>query len=78
MEPERRGSVPHGPARDSPDRESRRRRSSLPKGDETLYAFRMEVSLERLAADRFLQQAVIPANRRRFGLKRQQPAVPAR
>ena len=38
----------------------------------------MEVSLERLAADRFLQQAVVPAARRRFGLKRQRPAVPAR
>ena len=76
----------------------------MPKGDETLYAFRvetktalvlggggitgglrecfarygMEVSLERLAADRFLQQAAVPASRRRFGLKRQQPAVPAR
>ncbi|MCL5885128.1 MAG: patatin-like phospholipase family protein [Deltaproteobacteria bacterium] len=32
----------------------------------------MEVSLERLTADRFLQQAVAPAARRRFGLKRQQ------
>jgi predicted acylesterase/phospholipase RssA len=38
----------------------------------------MEVSLERLAADRFLQQAVVPAGRRRFGLKRQQSTVPAR
>ena len=37
----------------------------------------MEVSLERLAADRFLQQAAVPASRRRFGLKRQQPTVPA-
>lgn len=38
----------------------------------------MEVSLERLAADRFLQQAAVPPGRRRFGLKRQQTAVPAR
>jgi len=38
----------------------------------------MEVSLERLAADRFLQQAPVTGNRRRFGLKRQQSAVPAR
>ena len=38
----------------------------------------MEVSLERLAADRFLRQAVIPAGRRRFGLRRQQSTAPAR
>jgi hypothetical protein len=38
----------------------------------------MEVSLERLAADRFLQQAVVPAGRRRSGLKRQQSMVPVR
>ena len=38
----------------------------------------MEVSLERLAADRFLQQAVVPASRRRFGLRRQQSTAPAR
>ncbi|MGB5197769.1 MAG: patatin-like phospholipase family protein, partial [Candidatus Deferrimicrobium sp.] len=38
----------------------------------------MEVSLERLAADRFLQQASVPGARRRFGLKRQQSTVPAR
>ena len=38
----------------------------------------MEVSLERLAADRFLQQAVIPTGRRRFGLRRQQSTAPAR
>ena len=38
----------------------------------------MEVSLERLAADRFLQQAVVPAGRRRFGLIRQQSTAPAR
>ncbi|MHB1024657.1 MAG: hypothetical protein ACYC24_03005 [Desulfobacteria bacterium] len=31
-----------------------------------------------LIEDRFLQQAVIPAGRRRFGLKRQQSAAPAR
>ncbi|HBG73571.1 MAG TPA: hypothetical protein DDX05_08125 [Deltaproteobacteria bacterium] len=31
----------------------------------------MEVSLERLTADRFLQQAAAPAARRRFGLTRQ-------
>ncbi|RJP18945.1 MAG: hypothetical protein C4529_11810 [Deltaproteobacteria bacterium] len=37
----------------------------------------MEVSLERLAADRFLQQADVPAGRRRFGLKRQHSPVPA-
>ena len=38
----------------------------------------MEVSLERLAADRFLQQTVIPPGRRRFGLIRQKSTVPAR
>ena len=38
----------------------------------------MEVSLERLAADRFLQQTVIPPGRRRFGLTRQQSKAPAR
>jgi hypothetical protein len=38
----------------------------------------MDVSLERLAADRFLQQASVPGGRRRFGLKRQQSTVPAR
>jgi len=38
----------------------------------------MEVSLERLAADRFLQQAPVPGARRRFGLKRQKSTVPAR
>ena len=38
----------------------------------------MEVSLERLIADRFLQQAVVPAERRRFGLIRQKSTVPAR
>jgi hypothetical protein len=38
----------------------------------------MEVSLERLSADRFLQQTVFPAGRRRFGLTRQEPKVPAR
>jgi hypothetical protein len=38
----------------------------------------MEVSLERLAADRFLQQTVIPPGRRRFGLTRQQSTAPAR
>ena len=38
----------------------------------------MDVSLERLAADRFLQQAVVPAGRRRFDLIRQQSTVPAR
>lgn len=37
----------------------------------------VEVSLERLAADRFLQQAVVPAARRRFGLKRQRSEAPA-
>jgi len=37
----------------------------------------MEVSLERLAADRFLQQAAVSASRRRFGLKSQQSTVPA-
>ena len=35
----------------------------------------MEVSLEHLAADRFLQQTVVPAGRRRFGLKRQKSSV---
>jgi NTE family protein len=38
----------------------------------------MEVSLERLAADRFLQRAVIPEGRRRFGLTRKRSAAPAR
>jgi hypothetical protein len=38
----------------------------------------MEVSLERLEADRILQQAVVPAGRRRFGMFRRQPADPAR
>lgn len=38
----------------------------------------MEVSLERLSADRFLQQASVPASRRRFGLTRQQSRAPAR
>ena len=38
----------------------------------------MEVSLEHLAADRFLQQAVMPPGRHRFGLKRQIFAAPAR
>ena len=38
----------------------------------------MEVSLERLAADRFLQQSVIPAGRRRFGIKRQRSTALAR
>ena len=38
----------------------------------------MEVSLERLAADRFLQQAAVPPGRRRFGLIRQQSKAPAR
>jgi hypothetical protein len=38
----------------------------------------MDVSLERLAADRFLQKADVPAGRRRFGLKRQQSRAPAR
>lgn len=37
----------------------------------------MEVSLERLTTDRFLQQAVAPAARRRFGLTRQKSAIPA-
>ena len=37
----------------------------------------MEVSLERLAADRFLQQAVVPPGRRRFGMKREKSAVSA-
>jgi predicted acylesterase/phospholipase RssA len=36
----------------------------------------MEVSLERLTADRFLQQAVVPAGRRKFGLTRQQSSAP--
>lgn len=38
----------------------------------------MDVSLERLSADRFLQQSSVPGGRRRFGLKRQQSKVPAR
>lgn len=38
----------------------------------------MDVSLERLDADRFLQEADLPAGRRRFGLKRQQSPVPSR
>jgi len=38
----------------------------------------MEVSLERLVADRFLQQAGVPADRRRFGLIRQKSTVPTR
>jgi hypothetical protein len=38
----------------------------------------MEVSLERLSADRLLQQSSVPGGRRRFGLKRQQSKVPAR
>ena len=38
----------------------------------------MEVSLERLAADRFLHHSPSPEKRRRFGLKRQQSPVPAR
>ncbi|MBI5904119.1 MAG: patatin-like phospholipase family protein [Deltaproteobacteria bacterium] len=38
----------------------------------------MDVSLERLDADRFLQHAELPAGRRRFGLKRQQSPVPSR
>ena len=37
----------------------------------------MEVSLERLVADRFLQQTMIPPGRRRFGLTRQQSTAPA-
>jgi len=37
----------------------------------------MEVSLEHLAADRFLQQSVVPARRRRFDMKREKYAVPA-
>jgi hypothetical protein len=36
----------------------------------------MEVSLERLTADRFLKQAVAPAGRRKFGLTRQQSSAP--
>jgi hypothetical protein len=36
------------------------------------------VSLEGLAVDRFLQQAVVPAGRRRFGLTGRQPATPVR
>lgn len=38
----------------------------------------MEVSLEHLAADRFLQQASVPVGRRRFGLKRQQSMAAVR
>ena len=38
----------------------------------------MEVSLEGLAADRFLQQAVVPAGRRRFGLARQKSMASTR
>ena len=34
--------------------------------------------LAAFLADRFLQQAVVPPRRRRFGLKRQQSTVPAR
>jgi hypothetical protein len=45
---------------------------------ECFFRHDMEVSLEHLAADRFLQQAADPAGRRRFGLKRQKPTVPAR
>ena len=37
----------------------------------------MEVSLERLAADRFLQQAVVPPRRRRFDMKREKSTVSA-
>jgi hypothetical protein len=38
----------------------------------------MEVSLERFDADRFLQQAVPPAGRRRFGIVRRQTTDPER
>ena len=38
----------------------------------------MEVSLERLAADRFLRQSVPPKGRRRYGIVRQRTTVPER